>query len=256
MKFFISRFLPFFFFGFLFLFPFKSWSDEPSDHVIAATFEMPPYSSVSPAGVITGISVDMYKAIAEKANIKSTLLIRPWNRAMMNSKLGKIDLLFPCASRPERKPYFLFTEIIDTEDIVIATLAGSEFEGKFKSLESLALLGDDLGVSKGYATESYLRAAGVINFYPIYYEASIVKMLIKKRISAFVGYRRTMESYQSKIKMDGVLSLYTVHRIPYGLCISRAIPNSKNLLARFNASIRALKKSGKIDDILSRYFKK
>ncbi len=232
-------------------------ADESSANVLATTFSIPPFTYVSQSGNISGVSVDLYFAIIESAGLSSELIDYPWKRASKLVQIGVRDLVFPCAPRPERKDYFLFTETIDSGDIVVATLTGSKLEGKFQSIDQLKVLGSKLGVSDGYATESILLSLGIKDFITVSSDTSILPMLFAKRFDAFLGYRRVLQAYLADDDHDwaGKVHLKTLEEIPYGICVSKSKPGSKELVERLNLAIGKLKSEGGFQAIFKKYEK-
>ena len=167
----------------------------------------------------------------------------PWKRAFKIVSSGKNEVLYPCVPLPERKEYFMFSDIVGRGEIVIATRVGSIHEARFSNIENLKGLGKDLAVSDKYATDSLLEKHGLTGYREVTGDSSIIPMLLKERFRAFVGYRSVLHSLSESagISPTKKIHMQTIRTIPYGFCISRKSARSKNILDRLNSAIKKTK---------------
>lgn len=69
----------------------------------------PPFSMTMPNGDVSGIDVDLGRAVLERMGCSITLRKLPWARALRELELGRLDILPGAFRRPERAQYAHFS---------------------------------------------------------------------------------------------------------------------------------------------------
>lgn len=187
-----------------------------------------------------GIDVEVMKAAWSAVGKKSSFQFFPWKRAVILTTNGSVDGLCGCSYRPEREQKFRFSDIMGhhSQGIFIKT------KNKEISIKSVAdLNGLSIATVRGYAIQKELDASGIKNVGVLDHK-QLVSMLLNDRVDAVYAYRDVFYYNLNKLNSSSQIRYFELNSQPYYVCISRAIPNSKDITTNLNQGLRIIRYTG------------
>ncbi|WP_163831044.1 substrate-binding periplasmic protein [Spartinivicinus ruber] len=153
-----------------------------------ATFHFPPYEYKSD-DVITGISVDIVKAIFQEMGVEFELFELPWSRGLKALKTGKIDCFIEVLWKQERETYMDYAkEVLMPETASFFVLGNSsiQFSGNLSTLSSYKI-----GVRQDFSYGSSFDSSIASNQYKIITRRTknedLLRMLNTGEIDILIG---------------------------------------------------------------------
>tara|TARA_Y100001956_G_scaffold23063_1_gene22712 strand:+ start:265 stop:996 length:732 start_codon:yes stop_codon:yes gene_type:complete len=212
--------------------------------------EWPPY--VIESGELKGIAYEIVsEAFAEQGyEIKHTK--KPWSRALREVMTQRYDIALTVWKSSDRLEYLDFSDAYLINSLVFVTLNTHSF--RYTGLESLA--GKRVGVLRGYAYDDAFLSSDDFDRMDADDLATNVKKLRVGRIDALVADRAFFLWFLKRNDLDiNDFSLIDepLSENPLYIAISRDHPKKKIILSAFNAGLRALQSSGRINTILEKY---
>ncbi len=226
----------------------------PSQRVLAAETititngEWPPYLSdqLQHSGFVSHIVSDAFKLKSVNVNYK----FRPWKRAFEEARNGTAHGSVVWSKTKEREQDFLFSDPVIIGKSVLFHLKDKKVD--WNRPEDLAKykIGGTLGYKYSFEHLSNIVIERVtsdeLNF----------RKLLWKRIDLFPSDKDAGYVILNKHFTQQEITQITYHPLPYdqtsySLMLSKKHPNSKHLLALFNAGLKELKASGKYSQIIS-----
>jgi len=119
------------------------------------TEEYPPFN-MTQQGVVVGIATDLVRAIFEKAGIRQTIEVLPWNRAYNDAINTPNTCVYSTTETEERKPLFKWVGPIASNNWVL--FARSDREIRVEKLEDVKNL--TIGGYSGDAAALFLKQGG------------------------------------------------------------------------------------------------
>jgi len=126
----------------------------------------PPFEFQGKDDKPTGFSMEIFQAIAKKADIPITIQFRPWKRGMKDLDLDPNSVIFTATRNEDREDKFKWVGPITTRSINMYKLTNSRFKLIISNLSNKAALADILknkyvvGATSGDASEKSLRKQG------------------------------------------------------------------------------------------------
>lgn len=216
--------------------------------VVGVNAEYPPFEFVDESGELAGFDIDMMNAIAEEAGFEIEWVNTKWDGIFVALASGEFDAVCSAASITEERletvnfsdPYFDAGQII--------TIRADETE--ITSADDLA--GKKVGVQLGTTGDIWLTdetEADVVR----YEENTLAfQALANGDVDAAVcdnavAYEIVRANPEMGLKV--LPEVYGAEQ--YGIAVSKDKPD---VLAAINEGLAAIKKSGKYDEIFSKYF--
>ncbi len=235
------------------LWPLSSSLQAESPRVIRiATGEYPPFASEADP------KFNLINTIVTEAFAQSKLKVEfdffPWARTYKEALSGKYDATSYWYKSPDRKAHFYFSEVIVESPTYFFHLRSRPLQ--WNTLNDLA--GKQISVTRGYTYSTEFIQAGSDGLFTLHWtnsDTQNLKMLLSGRTEIF-----PMELYPAyhlfKTLNPAQTELLTYHPKPLvestgHLLFPKKLKNSKRLLSRFNAGLAKLKKSGRLEQILS-----
>lgn len=222
------------------------------ERVVLVSNEYLPYVSTSSReqGVITEIVV---AAFAE-ADVEVEIRFRPWRRCAMLVEDGAVFGAFPYGITEKRKKYAWFSDEIWKCRNVFFYLKGRHGEYDFTSLE--AMRGYVIaGTSGNYYEEIFEQAGMNVDYAPG--EASGIRKVWEMRTDMFaedelVGWTLIRRIFpRNAFMFASTPTPWNVN--PQTIMVSKKYPGARELLARFNAGLKAIRASGVYGAIVEKY---
>ncbi|GGY12690.1 substrate-binding periplasmic protein [Paludibacterium paludis] len=216
--------------------------------------EWPPYmgEQLQEGGMLTAL----VSAVLDKAGLSARYVYLPNNRALASARSGKLDGAVGWAPTPERSRELVFTEPVlmarmvffqrkgerlpwsslrDLSRYRIGITIGNTYSEVFSSLQAQGVLhtdgaGDDL-------TNLRKLQAGRIDLFPI--EADVGRYLVAR----YLNGGNSGLTPQSR-------AFWTA---PLCVAIRADRPNAREMVARFNHALRAMKASGELERRVAAY---
>lgn len=209
---------------------------------------------VEPGPPVGGIATDIVRSAFEAVNQETVVELRPWARALFESRKGVFVASFPLTRNPERERDYLFSQPILTMRHRIFIKAGND-RFNFKDVDALA--GAVYCVPNGRAVNLRLTEqvkSGKVRKESPNNMANCIAMLLAGRVDFFVADEKegTAQIRESGAA-DGVVQMVDtppLTEIPLHLIASKELPGSEALINSFNQGLAAIRKNGKYAKIL------
>ena len=197
-----------------------------------------------------GLALEVVQKIKEKLKRKIPINYYPWPRSLKRAE-KKAKIIFPLARVPYREDKFHWVgPILESPHIVLTT---KEDKRNLKSLQDLK--DDFVGVLQGAPPDRILTKEGLKGLYRSSSTLSLAKILLHSRITAWYD----MEAIMYHTIVSNGLNPKDFYKAYTHINISQNIGFSKDLgteAKEWQKAFEELKKSGEIDKIVSKYFKK
>lgn len=229
-------------------------ADKPLYFVCGEGF--PPFS-YKENNEIKGMDVETVLEMAERLNIKVKIELKPWNRVLSMTELGKCDGAFSCFKTEQRQRFALYTAPVNYSTYSIFVKKGNEFE--FSSITDL--YGKLFGKNRGLAVSDEFDQAvkeGKISVIEI--SSNLVDLAMLNRFDMFVD-NLLLTQYQLKKKnLSGQITPLprpvTKARGAY-LIISKAsaVKEKEALINKMTKVLKEIHSDGTIQKIQYKYLK-
>lgn len=222
------------------------------ESVVLFTNEYPPYVDTAPdrPGMLAEIVVAAFK----EAGVEAGIEFRPWRRCAMLVEDGLAFGAFPYAVTRKRRKYAMFSDPIWTCRSVFFFLKEKMRGHDFTTLEALREF-TIAGTSGNHYEEAFKRAGLTVDYAPG--EASGVWKIRERRAELFAEEEATGWTLINRIfpeerhKFGSTPTAWNVNRVR--LMVSKRYQGAADLLARFNAGLRALHDKGIYERIVRKY---
>jgi polar amino acid transport system substrate-binding protein len=237
----------------------KAEGDAPQRRLVVrflTTDDFPPFSYTDDEGVLTGLNVDLARAICLDIGAACDIKVRPWDELLAAMKRGDADAVI--AAQTVGGPGTADIEFTDRYFQTPGRFAGPA-GAESADIGPEELYGKRVGVAKGTTHEAFLRA-----------------FFRDSRIEAFENVELARDALQQG-KVDYVfddaisLSFWLKGTLSRGCCEFKggaflepkyfgdglAIAVGRNdpvLKAQINESLKKIRRSGRFEEIVTRYF--
>lgn len=219
---------------------------------VAVSEEYPPYEYLD-GGKPAGMDIEILQLAAKKAGIDIDIRFVPWARAEEMVKAGTADAIFSLFDTPEREKFLSFPSVnLGSEKNVI--FANKSYQGSPAALSDLK--GMTIGTCVGYSYGPVFDA-----------DTSVIKDESNDTETLF---RKLDGGRYQFVVANQVVGLYTIAKLglknirtldidlgvaPLFIGFSRSSPKGQEFLAKLQAAMIALQKSGDLDAIRKKYAK-
>ncbi len=230
-------------------------AEEPLKLTIATEGAYPPFNYVKPDGTLAGFDVDIAKALCDQMKAKCTIVAQAWDGAIPALQAGKFDAYIASMSiTDERKKQVDFTNKYYNTPPGIAAPKDTDIKG----VTAADLAGKIIGVQGSTTHANYAEkyfTKSTIKTYPTAEEYRLD--LANGRLDAVNDDSVTLEQWLKTpegqcCKMVGTYPLVLeIHGPGAGIAIRKGRPE---LVAKFNAAIKAIRANGVYKKINDKYF--
>jgi polar amino acid transport system substrate-binding protein len=217
--------------------------------VILACNDFPPLKIEKPGpDGLQGTDVEAIAEIARRADLRLEPRFMPWNRGYAEASNGTIDGLCSCSYRDDRAALFHFSEAIGQTSIGVF----SRLHSDHADVTGLGDLRDHkVGVVKGYNLEAELADAQIA-YQTVSTDRHAYAMLLHGRFDNLYSFKAPIEFMLRNESQDDVA--YTeLRNSPYYICLSKAVPDTAEMMPRINKAIAEMVKDGTFAAIQRRY---
>lgn len=218
--------------------------------------DFPPFNYYDDEGILTGLNVDLARAICLDVGAACDIKVRPWNELFLAVRRGEADAVI--AAHIVGAQRVADIEFSDRYFQTPGRFAGQK-TSEFTAINPDALYGKTIGVAKGTTHEAFLRA-----------------FFRESRIEIFQNIELARDSLQQgKVDLlfdDAIsLSFWLKGTLSRGCCEFKggaflepkyfgdglAIAVSRNdplLKAEINGALKNIRRTGRFEEIVNRYF--
>jgi len=218
-----------------------------------------PYQFINEQRQLTGLDVELVKAIVQemKSTFKYTKL--PWLRQLAYVKQGTIDMVAGASKTPERQEYAFFSNFYRDESNVVFVLKGTAKKYPFKHLLDIKNTKFQLGITSGYhygdAFAELLKDPEFkkhIQGVPTDYIN--IKKTLRNRVNGFIG---DIYAGIAMLKKEGVRDRFEIHPFPVSSAKIHVMFSKKSctqkVVDRFNKALKKLQDNGHLKNIINKY---
>lgn len=223
-----------------------------AESVLLVTNEYEPY--VSKSENRKGFMYEVVVAAFSEAGVEVRIEYRPWRRCALMVEDGEAFGTFPYAKTPKREKYAWFTDkICECRNVFFylkERMDGFEFS-RLGELRPYCIAG-----TSGHYYEDIFRDTRLrVDYAPG--EASGVHKIWMMRTDLFaedemVGWNLINRIFPSDKHKFGSTAPWNTN--PQYIMVSKKYPWARDIMARFNKGLAAIRKNGTYDRILSKYF--
>jgi polar amino acid transport system substrate-binding protein len=218
-----------------------------------------PYQFMNDQRQLTGLDVELVKAIIREMNCTITYVELPWLRQLAYLKNGSLDMIAGASKTSERQEYAFFSNFYRYESNVIFVLKGTAKKYPFKALFEIKNTKFQLGITNGY---HYGDTFAKLLKDPIFQkhiqgvpsDTINIKKALKNRVHGFIG---DIYAGIAALKKEGVRDQFEIHPAPVSsanihIMFSKKSCTQENV-DQFNSALQKLKKNGLLNKIISNY---
>ena len=222
--------------------------------VIATDMGFYPFEFEEADGTISGIDMDLIRAIAEDQGFEIDLHYVGWDAAIAECQAGQADGMIAGASITEdrKNQGWIFSDGYYVATQIMAVKADSDIQG-FEDLK-----GKKVAVKNGTMSDQYATSiAEEYGFEVVRLKTSpdLYQQVDGGQADACMDDTPVVQYYINDGKFNGKTVASTENNpADYGLAIFNA--DNQELVDLFNAGLANLKKNGKYDEILEKYLGK
>ena len=219
----------------------------PSNHLLLATTDLPPYEFFE--GEWKGIDVEVLMRVFERMGYRLKIVNMNWARIMEYVEKGIIDGTFSLTVTEERKEYMYFSS-----EPISAGVYGFLYR-KDRVREEDIKAGKRLtcGYVRGQAYLDFLKDTS-FELVPIDDDESGVKTLLYGRIDLFAVNKFVGMYYASKMGKYREVAFFPAMGMKYYyVALSKIDPFHEKVLEEFSAELRRFKESEEYREILKKY---
>ena len=230
-------------------------AEEPLKITIATEGAYPPFNFVKPDGSLAGFDVDIAKALCEEMKADCKIIAQEWDGAIPALQADKFDAYIASMQiTEERKKQVDFSEKYYSTPPAIAAPKGTDIKGVTK--EDLA--GKTIGVQISTTHANYAEAIYTDSEVRTYPTAEEYRLdLANGRLDAVNDNSTTLIDWLKSedgacCKLVGTFpSVVEFHGPGTGIAFKKG---RQELIDKFNAAIKAIRKNGKYKEINDQYF--
>ncbi|UWF59689.1 ABC transporter substrate-binding protein [Brucella sp. 2716] len=230
-------------------------AEEPLKLVIGTEGAYPPFNFINPDGSLSGFDVDIARALCDEMKAECTFITQEWDGTIPALQAGKFDAYVSSMSiTEERKKQVDFSDKYYNTPPGVAAPKDTDIKGVTK--EDLA--GKTIGVQVSTTHANYAEQAftdSTIKAYPTAEEYRLD--LANGRLDAVNDDSVTLSEWLKTpdgacCKMVGTYPPDdAIHGVGVGVAFKKGRPE---LVEKFNAAIKAIRKNGKYKEINDKYF--
>lgn len=220
------------------------------------TEEFPPYQFYEGEGenrVLTGISIEIIKAIQKKIGNNDPIKVYPWSRGLKLLAKHKNSALFSTMRTPGRESKYNWVGPLAKLDMVFFTRAGSELD--VHSIEDAKKI-RKIGVTKNVAGHEMLLNMGFANLDVLQSGADDknLKRLVKGRVDAWpTSYYAGIYNARKQGVLDQVEVIKEFSILSGHLYIAFNKETDNQIIHQWQSALDLLKSDGVIDEIMHKY---
>lgn len=222
--------------------------------VVFATGEYRPYSSEKISGF--GVTTELISAICSAAGIQPQFIFLPWKRIEQHLFQGSVFAAFPYSENAERKLKFDFSEDLYEVSYSLVGHVGNPKTQALSGNEKISDLKDfRFGIIAGSFSEPKLKELGV-HYKAVSTVDQLLGMLRLNRFDFYIDDELIVSNAAQRL-FPAETADFNILKVPFDkskatLMVSRAYPNSTEILRRFNTGLAKIKETGEYELIIKK----
>ena len=219
-----------------------------------------PYQYQSSDGELTGLDIDLVKAVFENHGRSLKFVQLPWKRHLGNVESGRIDLAASASKTPEREEYAYFSDPYRSESAALFIRKADQGKFQFSSLRDIIGTEFSLAVVRGYYYgEEFSELMKNEDFRKHVHEVNdnqlAQRQLVRGRVDGFLEdpIAASVELEEEGVA-DQVINVLAIYSDDIYVMFSKKTLSESDVEA-FNRSLEEIRNSGHYDNILGRYYK-
>ncbi|MFM8454469.1 MAG: substrate-binding periplasmic protein [Gammaproteobacteria bacterium] len=221
----------------------------------------PPYQyekNIRNTKKITGLDLEIVQSILDDMGCQSVYVSMPWKRHLTQVQQGLLDLATGASLTPEREQFVYFSDAYRNETMSLFVLKESLEKIKFQKIIQLEhsnfLLGLVFGYEYGNDFNQLKQSSFKKNIFEVNHSEKNFKKLLKNEIQGLLEDKIVGHFYLKLNKLQDRISEHPlfVNSDPVYIMLSKKSLN-EDFLRAFNQSLKKLKDSGKLNQIINGY---
>jgi len=218
-----------------------------------------PYQFKNEQRELTGLDVELGKAIIHKMNCTTKYIKLPWLRQLAYVRQGTIDMVAGASKTSERQVYAYFSNFYRNESNVIFVLKGTTKKYPFKHLSEIKNTRFHLGITNGYHygetfAELMKDATFKKHIQGVPSDNVNIKKTLRNRVHGFIG---DIYAGIAALKKEGVRDQFEIHPVPVSSSTIHMMFSKKSCTQKdvdlFNIALKQLKENGHLESIFRKY---
>jgi len=218
-----------------------------------------PYQFHNENNELTGVDIEAFKLISDKAGLSVSYVELPWQRHLMYINSGIVDIAFGASYTKEREQGAYFSIPYRKELVNFFVRKGTSQSIKLKQLSDLIDSDYLVGVENGYYYgKEYQKLKTIPGFISkinsVLDIEQNVNLLMKGHIDGFLADPMSMQAFVKKYKFQNE---FEIHPLPIYQGDIFIMLSKKNCnvddLTRINQAITQLKQNGQLESIIKRW---
>lgn len=218
-----------------------------------------PYQYHNHKNKLTGVDIEAFKLISEKAGMTVSFVELPWQRHLLYIKSGTVDIAFGASYTKERAETAYFSIPYRKELVNLFVRKGTVNAIKLNQLSDLInskyLIGTENGYFYGDEFEKLKTIPGFISrINSVIDIEQNVKMLMKGHIDGFLADPMSMKSFVKKYKFENEFEIHPlpIYQGDIFIMLSKKTTSHDDLL-KINNAISSLQQSGELNKIINNW---
>lgn len=218
-----------------------------------------PYQYQSSDGELTGLDIEMVKAVFDSQGKSLKFLQLPWKRHLDNLESGHIDLAASASKTPEREQFAYFSDPYRTESAALFIRKTDQDKYQFSSLQDIIGTDFSLAVTRGYYYgEEFSQLMENPDFRKQVQEVNdnqlAQRQLVRGRVDGFLEdpIAATVELEEEGVA-DQVVNILDIYSDGIYVMFSKKTKTEADVES-FNKGLSEIRRSGVYDEIMAKYY--
>lgn len=226
-----------------------------ADNIQIVTEHLPPYQFVGQDNHLTGISVDIVKALLQQAKVEAPMTLLPWPEAYDKALSEKNVMIFSMARSKQRQAQFKWVGDFITQNYYFMRLKGRTDIQVNNVQDAKRYM---TGVSKDSFEHQLLNRYGFAEHKSLLVDETqlpLVKMLYLGKIDLLFGSKITLLgliNYHGK-DTSAIELVYQINESPGHIAIAFSRQTDDKVVKKFQRAFQRLQKNGEVDAILQKW---
>ncbi len=212
------------------------------------TEDYPPYNYME-NGRITGLATEVMRELFKKVGHEDNIKLMPWARIYKKLLTRPGKIVYVMTRTAEREKLMKWVGPVAGNKWVFFARKGSQI--KIHNLDDARKVGS-IGTYRDDVCETFLKNRGFTNLESVPVDQRNVEKLVRGRIDLWiVGELQGIFKAARDGHADDIEKVYEISNTDLYIAFSRQTPDAE--IARWQAALDELKRSGKFDEIVSGY---
>ncbi|WP_299783627.1 transporter substrate-binding domain-containing protein [uncultured Roseobacter sp.] len=221
------------------------------ERLLVVADEWPPFSGEGLPGL--GISLDVTRAVLERAGYEVETAILPWSRVVSGAKSGEYDVVTSLFLDPEMQKSVFYSEPFFETQVQFVRQKGRDIT--YDGLDSLQPY--VIAVGAGFLYETEFDNADHLKKFEVTTTLQGLKMVAAGRVDLTLDsshvVRHSMllsdDALQDQLEfLQPALTKQQIH-----MAVSRSRPDHAGIVADFNAALTDMRADGSLDALLEKH---